>query len=340
VLKASEEVAEYRLAVDTEVKVHSLRPHQAGDVVLLLGFVEAGILDWAPSDRLPVVVQKYVLNLPGPAATAKQRMGFFLDHLFASEQIIADDAYNEFARASLAELDAVKPLLDRTEIMRRIELEETPINRRRLYWTLMSLCGKPDDAQWIQQKLLKRRRGSEQTIGLDAAISCYLVLGGDEALKFVKQEFLLNEKTDYPDTYAAVLALRVHAQELQVFSRQQLVTAMSGLLRSSDLADLIIPDLARMEDWRHVERMVELYAQADDKNPFVRVPVVNYLRVCPLPSAVEALQRCREIDPSAVKRSITIFPNLQPVQSTGTEETTGAAEVEPVSQNQQQATER
>jgi hypothetical protein len=315
VLKSSEEVAEYRLAVGTEVKVHSLRPHQAGDVVLLLGFVEAGILDWAPSDRLPEVVQKYVLNLPGPAATDKQRMGFFLDHLFATEQIIADDAYNEFARASLAELDAVKPLLDRAEIMRRIELEETPINRRRLYWTLMSLCGKPEDAQWIKQKLLKRRRGSEQTIGLDAAISCYLVLGGDEALKFVEQEFLLNEKTDYPDTYAAVLALRVHAQEIQVFSREQLVTAMSGLLRSSDLADLIIPDLARMEDWRHVDRMVELYAKADDKNPFVRVPVANYLRACPLPAAAEALERCREIDPSAIKRSITIFPNLGPATS-------------------------
>jgi hypothetical protein len=38
------------------------------------------------------------------------------------------------------------------------------------------------------------------------------------------------------------------------------------------------------------------------------VPVVNYLRACPLPKAKELLQQCEKIDPQAVKRANTFFP--------------------------------
>jgi hypothetical protein len=40
----------------------------------------------------------------------------------------------------------------------------------------------------------------------------------------------------------------------------------------------------------------------------VRVPVINYLRACPLPVAKEKLAELEKIDPAAVKRASTFFP--------------------------------
>ena len=38
------------------------------------------------------------------------------------------------------------------------------------------------------------------------------------------------------------------------------------------------------------------------------MPVVNYLRACPLPKAKELLKECEKIDPAAVKRANSFFP--------------------------------
>jgi hypothetical protein len=57
-----------------------------------------------------------------------------------------------------------------------------------------------------------------------------------------------------------------------------------------------------------MDRLFELYKTANEKNSWVRVPVVNYLRACPLPRAKELLQECEKIDPAAVKRANTFFP--------------------------------
>jgi hypothetical protein len=57
-----------------------------------------------------------------------------------------------------------------------------------------------------------------------------------------------------------------------------------------------------------MDRLFDLYKTANDKNSWVRVPVVNYLRVCPLPKAKELLKECEKIDPAAVKRANTFFP--------------------------------
>ena len=70
----------------------------------------------------------------------------------------------------------------------------------------------------------------------------------------------------------------------------------------------MIPDLAKWEDWDVMDTLFDLYKNANDKNSWVRVPVVNYLRACPLPKAKELIKECEKIDPAAVKRANTFFP--------------------------------
>ncbi len=71
---------------------------------------------------------------------------------------------------------------------------------------------------------------------------------------------------------------------------------------------MVIPDLARWEDWTQIDRLSELFKSADEKSSWVRVPVINYLRACPLPEAAERLEELKEIDPAAFKRATSFFP--------------------------------
>jgi hypothetical protein len=88
------------------------------------------------------------------------------------------------------------------------------------------------------------------------------------------------------------------------------------MLDRPELADLVIPDLAKWEDWSVMDRLLDLYKNADPKTSWVRVPVVNYLRTCPLPRAKRLLEECERIDPAAVKRAKTFFPTPQAVENT------------------------
>jgi hypothetical protein len=144
--------------------------------------------------------------------------------------------------------------------------------------------------------------------GLDALIACYLTLKGPEGMPLVEELFLKNQKAEYADTYAAIMALRFHGTEADVVPRERLLTGLHYMLDRPQLADLVIPDLARWEDWSVMPRLVKLFKEADEKTSWVRVPVINYLRACPLPEAKDYIKELEKVDPAAVKRANTFFP--------------------------------
>jgi hypothetical protein len=87
-----------------------------------------------------------------------------------------------------------------------------------------------------------------------------------------------------------------------------LLEALRYILDRPQLADLVIPDLARWQDWSVMDKLVELFKNADDESSWVRVPVINYLRACPLPKAKEYLDELAKIDPDSIKKANNFFP--------------------------------
>jgi hypothetical protein len=144
--------------------------------------------------------------------------------------------------------------------------------------------------------------------GLDAMIGCYLTLQGEEGVKLIEDLYLANTEAEYADTYSALMALRFHGTEGGVIPKERVVKAVRHMLKRPTLADLIIPDLARWEDWDSMDELVTLFKEADEKSSWVRVPVINFLRACPLPEAKERLAELEKIDPMAVKRANQFFP--------------------------------
>jgi hypothetical protein len=124
----------------------------------------------------------------------------------------------------------------------------------------------------------------------------------------IEELYLKNTEAEYADTYAAIMALRFHGSETDVIPRERVLAGLRHMLDRPQLADLVIPDLARWEDWSQIERLVKLFKEADEKSSWVRVPVINYLRACPKPEAKSFIKELEKIDPDAVQRANAFFP--------------------------------
>jgi hypothetical protein len=244
-----------------------------------------------------------VVKLPKDGA---ERLVFFQQYLEDTDEMLARDAYDEFARAPYAQLKSIKQQLHHDQVVAWIKSPDIPASRRRLYLVILGITGSEKDLPLVEEFMTSSDRKAKS--GLDALIACYLTLKGESGLPLVEKLFLANEKADYADTYAAIMAIRFHGSEGGIIDSKRLVKALHPMLQRPELADLVIPDLAKWEDWDVMDKLFDLYKTANDKNSWVRVPVVNYLRVCPLPKAKELLKECEKIDPAAVKRANTFFP--------------------------------
>ncbi len=290
-----------------------------GDVTKGRRFMLSGVdppqLQWS---CLPVTerAETYIGKMNALEDDDLVRLKFYYQFLQDEESMLARDAYDEFA---IAPYDAVKklaPEMDHDQLVKWISDPEMPTDRKRLYLTLLGVCGGKDDLSMLEKMLRSTSKSARG--GLDAMIACYLTLGGESGLGLINELFLANKKAPYADTYQAIMAIRFHGTEGDVIPRSALVESLHHVLDRKDLADLVIPDLARWNDWSQINRLVNLFETADPENNWVRVPVVNYLRACPLDSAKEALKKVEEIDPESVRRANTFFTIPVPARDKGT----------------------
>jgi hypothetical protein len=276
-----------------------------GKSFLVMGISPPKIM-WSTPLPLTERAIKYLSQLTGLPKEGTERLVFFQQHLEDEDEMLARDAYDEFARAPYDQVKALKDQIDVEQIVAWIKNPEIPASRRRLYLVMLGVAGDEKNLPMLEEFMKSSDRKAKS--GLDALIACYLTLKGEAGLPLIEELFLANKKADYADTYAAIMAIRFHGSDGNVIDQKRLVLSLHHMLERPELADLVIPDLAKYEDWAAIDKLVELFKTADEKNSWVRVPVINYLRACPLPEAKEMLKECEKIDPAAVKRANTFFP--------------------------------
>lgn len=263
-------------------------------------------LQWTTPLLLTERAKEYVHKLPKLPKEGHDRLAFFEKHLEDQDEMLARDAYDEFANAPYDAVKGLKSTMNHDQLVKWIQDENIPASRRRLYLTMLGVCGTKNDLPLLENMLKASDRKTKA--GLDAMIACYLTLKGQEGLPLIEELYLSNKDSEYADTYSAIMALRFHGTEGDIIPKKEIVKAVRVMLKRPQLADLVIPDLARWEDWEAMDELVDLFKNADEKSSWVRVPVVNYLRACPLPKAKDHLVELEKIDPQAVKRANQFFP--------------------------------
>jgi hypothetical protein len=253
----------------------------------------------------------YLMELPKLPKEGPNRLAFFQEYFEDPEPAMANDAYDEFARSSYTAIRALKDRMQREKLIAWLGNPDLAVSRKRLYLTLLGVCGRPEDVPLVEALVKSTVRDTKTA--LDAAIGSYLVLKGPDALPLVEDLFLKNKQAEYTDTYACIQAIRVVGEESDVIPRPRLAEALRCMLDRPDLADLVIADLARWEDWSAAERIATLFREATDATSFIQIPAIQYMMACPLPEAKTYLEEMARLDPEKVKRAKLSLPfSLRP----------------------------
>ncbi len=276
-----------------------------GREFLILG-TEPENMMWSTPTLLTDRGIKYINQVIKLPATGNDRYVFFQDYLEDEDEMLARDAYDEFANAPYSALHDLKPKMKHDQLVEWIENPDIAANRRRLYFTMLGVCGTKADLPLLEKMLSSSERANKS--GLDAMIGCYLTLAGADGLPLIEKLYLANKEAEYADTYAAIMALRFHGTETDVIEKDRLLKSLHLMLDRPALADLVIADFARWEDWSVMDKLVKLFKEADEETSWVRVPVIRYLMACPKPEAKDYLTELEKIDPDAMKRAQTFFP--------------------------------
>ena len=274
--------------------------YPVGKEFLVMG-VDPPNVAWSTPMKTSPRINEYLTEARSLPKSGAERLAFFQKFFEDEESVLAFDAYDEFASASYDDLKDLRDQMDHEQLVEWIKNPSTSVNRRRLYFTMLGVCGTPQDAEMLEGFI--RSGDRKQQAGLDALVGCYLTLKGADGVGLIEETFLANKEADYVDTLAAVSALRFHGTDENLIPKENIVGAIRHLLDRPKMADMIIPDLARWEDWSVIERLVQMFKDADDETNWLRVPVITYLRACPKPEAKKYIEELREIDPDAVRRA-------------------------------------
>ena len=351
-----------RVAPGREIKVVYFGEGERDKTFFVSGIgVEDNKLEWVTPLPLSEAAVDYVEKLQTVPASGADRLAFFQQYFEHDDPLLGQDSYDEFARAPYADLIALKERMPHAKLIEWIQSPDVNPSRRRLYLTMLGVCGGEADVPmleamiasdygqiepvaaelaacglalrgpiavpaWIEMINLDERR---KKLGLDAMIGAYLALRGEDGLDLVDARFLKNPDAEYAHIYSAIMALRTLGEETETVPREHLLQSMRLMLDSEDFADQVIPDLARWEDWSVLDRLVAMY-KAGDARSYVRQPIVTYLTVASEQSGdvgergKEALAELTELDPEGVKRAQSLMAFGFLARARGTEPGTGA----------------
>lgn len=274
--------------------------YSVGEEFFVMG-VNPPDINWTTPMKASERLLEYLGRLDTLPERGADRLAFFQDYFEDEESVLAFDAYDEFAKAPYEDMIALKDRMDRERLISLINNDDTSPNRRRLYFTMLGVCGQPEDVKMLEKLILSGSR--KQMRGLEALIACYLSLKGEDGVDLVQKQFLENDECEFTETMLALQAVRFHASEGNVIPKKRLVEAVRTVLDRKEVRDMVIADLARWEDWSVMEKLVKIFRESKDDDSWVRIPIISYLFECPLPEAKGYIEELSKIDPDAVSRA-------------------------------------
>ena len=257
-------------------------------------------LNWTTPQLVSDTVIDYLSQLDALPEKGVERLTFFAGFFEHEESMLAYDAYDEFARAPYSAVSELKAQLDRKQLIRWINGSRGDEESQAIVLHLAGVSDAGDEELAFLEEVIKSGDRDRQS-GLDALIACYLTLKGDEGVALIEDTFLKDPNAEYIDVFSTISALRFHGTETEVVSRGRIVEALRYVLDRPKMADMVIPDLARWEDWSVMDRLVKMFKDCDtDETRWVRTPIISYLQACPkdeaknTSSSSKNRSRCRQ----------------------------------------------
>lgn len=227
-----------------------------------------------------------------------QRWAYFVERMLESDKTIADDAFNELAKASVSDLRWSKASLPTERIKAAIGDGSTPADRIGLLGLLLGVAGSPADAGFLSRII--DAPTARQRVGLDGLIGGLFLLDPKAAMERAIA-FLANGTSELADCRAAFRALQFALIEASAVDRSQIVDRMRPAVLKAEVGELVLDELRYRRVWPAWEQARSLLAEDERSRLAPRGAVVRFLLECPLPEARAALAEVRVKHPQAVR---------------------------------------
>lgn len=208
-----------------------------------------GILVWDFAESVSQVAFEYITKAPELNAPSKTRLSYYLKHLEHSDELIAADAWGEFANARYEQIVEIKDQFPAEKLKEWITNAELSPERPGLYGMMLGLCGRPQDIDFLREQIGKGDR-DDLRFGVEGLMGGLLVLSGDDGLDFLIESRLANPKANTSEVFSAMSAVKYAWEyESERFDKDRLRSSLRPLLEREEFQEIIITDLARWEDW-------------------------------------------------------------------------------------------
>lgn len=303
-----------------KITVDRYRSGKPGELFLLLGTDVEGTIEWSSPLEVTEGSFQYIIQAPSKETRTRDRLAYFIKFLEYPEEMVASDAYGEFANSPYDEITPLADQMPREKLREWLKNKETSATRLGLYGLMLGLCGKPEDADFMKEIIVQEPE--DFRLGIDGVMGGYLVLTGKEGLDVLSETKLSNPNAHFSETFAAMQALRfMWTYGNGRIPQEDLRQAMRLLLARPNLADLVIVDLARWNDWDIMPQLMELYDQKEYQVPSVKRAIVRFMLIAEKDAPKEEgaqvsqhvvdarknLEILREKDPKTVKAAERYF---------------------------------
>lgn len=323
-----------------------------GDTFLLFGQKKENDIEWSLPTAVNEEIIAYVDQAPAPESKSNSaRLVYFLNCLGNAEPTISNDAFSEFARAKLEEVQEMISLLpvqsdrklSRTTVRTRLRKWISDSNpdsdvRRGFYGMLLGLCGTADDAKFLEKIVFAPIAPDKNRFWIEGVMAGYLTLTGEDGLnKIVKEKVnSVPLNTDPADPRLSEMnAVRGTLSFLwdyrrPQFSDESLRSAMRRFLNRAETAELAIVNLARWKDWKSLEPLIKAYGKSPWETRTGQDKIIAFALSCRKdvpagsgdklpPHAVKAQAFLDSLPPATVEAVKQSFGGLTPSSQTASE---------------------
>jgi len=303
-----------------KISLDRYRTGKSGDLFLLLGTTVDDRTEWSSPLEVTETSFNYIVQAPSNETPAAKRLGYFMKFLEFSDPLIANDAYAEFSNAPYDDIVPLADQMPREKLREWLKNPEITPTRIGLYGLMLGLSGRPEDANFLKELIVQEPE--DFRLGIDGVMGGYLLLAGNDGLEVLNQSKLANTEAHFSETFAAMQALRfMWTYGKGHIPAEDLRHSMRLLLGRPNLADLVIVDLARWNDWSVMPRLMTLYENKDYQVPSVKRAIVRFMLIAEKDGTAQSgpmvdghvaaakanLELLREKDPKTVKAAERYF---------------------------------
>lgn len=262
-----------------------------------------------PYRGIPIIDKEMVTYMKRSLELGDQdvvkRLEFSVKYLDHADVELANDAYREFAQVDYKDvlkwIQQTDQAALRAKVTHWLSDEATPAYRYGFYGMLLGLVGKPEDAPVFEKLVADPQSGL--VTGMDGLMAGYIRAVPNAGWSYVKTQ-LADASIPFARRYSALQAVRfIWRYQPELLQVKDIVQGLTPLIEQNDIADLVIDDFRKKQQWSLVETILKLN-QLDTHNvPQIKRSILKYMLKCPHDKAKAYVAEVRKTNPALVEQA-------------------------------------